>query len=82
MAEEKVRKTLYKYQANSNLVLQAEREGPRISEPTGEVRKLAWPWFCVWHRLARRFPGYGVLIRRFRRLFVNIGIGIYTWSEF
>jgi hypothetical protein len=34
-----VRKSQYTYQANSNLVLQAEREGgPRSNEPTGEVR--------------------------------------------
>lgn len=43
MAEDKVRKTLYKYNANANLVLQAERDGPRLNEPTGEVCKAsAW----------------------------------------
>ncbi len=37
-AEDKIRQNQYAYQANSNLVLQAEREGgPRSNEPTGEV---------------------------------------------
>ena len=45
-AEDKIRQNQYAYQANSNLVLQAEREGgPRTNEPTGEVGA------CLRHRV-------------------------------
>lgn len=52
MAEDKVRARQYQYAANSNLVLQADREGgSRAREPTGEVRShLLSPadaWQCA-----------------------------------
>ena len=40
MAEDTIRSRLYEYQANSNLVLQAERDRNRSREPTGEVESL------------------------------------------
>ena len=40
MADKVARFKQYEYRANSNLVLQAERTGPRVIEPTGEVESL------------------------------------------
>jgi len=40
MSEKLARQKQYEYRSNSNLVLQAEREGPRLNEPTGEPETL------------------------------------------
>ena len=40
MAEERARKRQYEYRATSNLVIQAERDGRRHKEPTGEVESM------------------------------------------